>query len=234
MNRIADVIVSAFFPHRCAYCGKVVVNTTYMCNQCENDLPRICGDVCDKCGREKDKCSCKKAEKYYDGIAAPFYFSGNVRKGIHNYKFRRRIGNAEAYGTEMSETVLERFSGVSFDYIIAVPLSGKRRRERGYNQCEILAEKLSRNLGIEHRKGLLVKLYDTEKQHKISTVLRRGNLTGVFDVSDPSAVENKVILLCDDISTTGETFNECAKMLWLNGAKAVYCISVALTSPKGK
>ncbi len=234
MNRIADVIASVFFPHRCAYCGKVVVNTSYMCKQCEKDLPRISGDVCNKCGREKDKCFCKKAEKYYDGIAAPFYFVGNVRKGIHNFKFRRSIGNAEAYGAEMSETVIGRFPGISFDYIAAIPLSHKSRRERGYNQCEILAEKLSENLGIEYRKGLVIKLYDTKKQHKISPVLRRGNLTGVFDVPEPSVVENKVILLCDDISTTGETFNECAKILWLNGAKAVYCISVALTSPKEK
>ncbi len=234
MNRIADVIVSVFFPHRCAYCGKVVANTLYICKQCENNLPRISGAVCNKCGREKDKCSCKKAKKYYNGIAAPFYFKGNVRKGIHNFKFRRCVSNAEAYGKEMCETVRDRFSGVCFDFITAVPISDKSRRERGYNQCEILAQKLSQNIGIEYRKGVVVKLCDTKKQHKISLMLRRGNLTGVFDVPNPSDVENKTVLLCDDISTTGETFNECAKMLWLNGAKAVYCISVALTSPREK
>ena len=233
MNRFLDAIASAVFPHRCAYCGKVVSNSVFVCGQCEKSLPRINGTVCNKCGREKDKCSCKKAEKYYDGIAAPFYFKGNVRKGIHNFKFRRWIRNAEAYGAEMSKTVTERF-GRDFDFIAAVPLTDKSRRERGYNQCEILAEKLSKKLGIEYRKGIIIKLCDTKKQHLISPVLRKGNLTGVFDVPEPSTVEGKVILLCDDISTTGETFNECAKMLWLNGAKSVYCISVALTPPKDK
>jgi len=233
MNRILDVIASVIFPHCCAYCGKVVSNSVYVCEECEKSLPRISGAVCNKCGREKDKCSCKKAEKYFDGLAAPFYFSGNVRKGIHNFKFRRRISNAEAYGAEMGETVLERF-GCGFDFIAAVPLSKKSRRERGYNQCELLAKKLSDNLGIEYKKDVIIKICETRKQHRISPALRKGNLTGVFDVPDSSVVEGKVVLLCDDISTTGETFNECAKMLWLNGAKAVYCIAVALTPPKEK
>ena len=62
----------------------------------------------------------------------------------------------------------------------------------------------------------------------------KGNLTGVFDVTNPELVRDKTILLCDDISTSGETLNECSKMLWLNDAKAVYCVALALTKPKKK
>ena len=59
--------------------------------------------------------------------------------------------------------------------------------------------------------------------------MRKGNLTGVFDVADPGLVEGKRILLCDDISTSGETLNECAKMLWLCGAEEISCVCFALT-----
>ena len=78
------------------------------------------------------------------------------------------------------------------------------------------------------------KLYETRPQHGISYLFRKGNLTGVFDVGNPDAVRGKKILLCDDISTSGETFNECAKMLWLNGAEKVCCICLALTKSKKK
>ena len=77
-----------------------------------------------------------------------------------------------------------------------------------------------------------MKIYETDKQHGLKHYLRKGNLTGVFDVKNPDDVAGKTILLCDDISTTGETLNECAKMLWLYGAKEIYCISVALTKAK--
>ncbi len=234
MIKIFDAFLTALFPRRCAYCGRVVKSEKLCCDDCAGSLPRIEGDVCCKCGREKKECSCRKAEKYYDGLAAPFYFTGKVRKGIHAYKFRHWRGNAEAFGYEMAKTVNERYGSIVFDYIISVPLTKKSRRERGYNQCELLAEELSKHLGLEHRKGVLSKIYETRKQHTISSVFRKGNLSGVFEVNNPSEVEGRIILLVDDISTTGETFNECSKMLWLYGAKSVYCISTALTAKKNK
>ena len=77
------------------------------------------------------------------------------------------------------------------------------------------------------------KIYETEKQHGLNYYLRRGNLTGVFDSDSPGEIKDKTILLCDDISTSGETLNKCAKMLWLYGAKDVYCITLALTKMRG-
>ena len=54
----------------------------------------------------------------------------------------------------------------------------------------------------------------------------------MFDVADAESVKDKTVLLCDDISTTGETLNECSKMLWLYGAKEIYCVTTALTKSK--
>ncbi len=234
MNRFIDTVFSALFPHRCAYCGRVVPSDKFVCDECKKNLPRIVDPICEKCGRGKDKCICKKAQKYFKSIVAPFYYSGIVRDGVHAFKFRHRIANAEEYGSEMSNTVIERYRDISFDFITTVPLTDKSRRERGYNQCELLAENISKKLGVEFRKNVIVKIFDTHKQHRISPALRRGNLIGAFDVLVPSDVEGKVILLCDDICTTGETLNECSKMLWLYGAKEIYCVSLALTLPKNK
>lgn len=222
----------ALLPERCAYCGKVIPSGKFSCSKCENELPRIEGTTCRKCGREKDKCSCKGSEKYFSSLCAPFYFEGCVRKGVHVFKFRKGYQNHKAYAEEMAKTVKERLSNINFDYITEVPMFLDSERERGYNQSSLIAQKMSEILNLEHKSSVLVKIFKTNNQHKISYYLRKGNLIGVFDVPNPEEVKGKTILLCDDISTTGETFNECAKMLWLYGAKEVHCISLALTPPK--
>ncbi len=223
----------SLFPQRCAYCGKVTFAGTLACSDCKSVLPRIKGKVCATCGREDEFCCCK-GEKYFVSQAAPFYYEGVVRRGLHVFKFRKGEQNAEAYCGEMEATVRNRYGNVAFDCVVSVPMTESGVRKRGYNQVDILCKNLAPRLNLPYEKDALVKLYETEKQHGISYLFRKGNLTGVFDVPEPERINGKTVLLCDDISTSGETLNECAKMLWLNGAKDVYCISVALTKQNKK
>ncbi len=234
MKRFKEILIHIIFPRRCAYCGKVIPYSRMMCVKCEKELPRIEGVICPKCAREKDKCNCKGAENYYQSIAAPFYFEGCVRHGVHIFKFRNGFRNYEAYSLEMADTVRKRFADVDFDFITEVPMTRKSRKKRGYNQCFYLAKGISDILGIEHKTDVISKIYETQKQHLVRYYLRKGNLVGAFDIPNPSEVKDKTVLLCDDISTTGETLNECAKMLWLYGAKEVYCITLAVTQYKKK
>ncbi|MCR5522873.1 MAG: double zinc ribbon domain-containing protein [Clostridia bacterium] len=231
MKKLLKLHIASIFPNRCAFCGKLVAGDRDVCEDCEKNLPVIEAPFCEKCGRNKNDCDCKKAESYYDGIAAPFYYEGNVKKGLHYFKFRNSPHNSDAYARAMAQTVLKRFDSVDFDYITGVPITRKNRRARGYDQCGLLASKTGKILNIDYRPEVLSKIYETEKQHGMNYYLRHGNLVGVFDIKDPSEVKDKTILLCDDISTSGETLNECSKMLWLYGAKAVYCITLALTKP---
>lgn len=233
MKRFFKALAKSLFPQRCAYCGRVVSAGELECEDCRVRLLRIKGEICYFCGRETEKCSCR-GERYFDSQAAPFYYDGIVRKGLHIFKFRNGQQNAQAYCLEMAKTVKERYPDKKFDFILPVPMTKKSIRKRGYNQVEILAKGVAEHLGIEYRSGVLEKLYETEKQHGISYLLRKGNLTGVFGVTDTQSVCGKSILLCDDISTSGETFNECAKMLWLAEAKDICCISLALTKSAKK
>ncbi len=233
MKKLFELPLLAVFPRRCAYCGKPVSSDRPSCKTCEARLPRIEGKVCRRCGREEKYCSCHGAT-YYNGLAAPFYFEGCVRNGIHIFKFRRNPKSASAFGEEAARTVKERFSGKKFDLLISVPLTEKRLRERGYDQCALVAKEISDRTGIPFVPEVLKKIYDTDKQHGLSYYLRKGNLTGAFDIENRKLVENKTVLLCDDISTSGETLDECAKMLWLCGAKEVYCIAIALTKLRKK
>ena len=231
--KFLKALSKALFPQRCAYCGKVTVAGTLMCRDCETALPRIKGKVCSACGRESEFCSCK-GEKYFTSIIAPFYYEGVVRRGLHVFKFRKGNQNGEAYCAEMEDAIRKRYKNVSFDCVVSVPMTKSSIRKRGYDQVDLLCKNLSKRLDISYETDTLEKLYETEKQHGISYLFRKGNLTGVFEVTVPERINGKTILLCDDISTSGETFNECAKMLWLNGAKEIYCVSVALTKQNKK
>lgn len=226
-----DRFLTAIFPRRCAYCGRVVKSDVRMCPDCAEKVERIKGEICKKCGREKKRCSCA-GSVYFDALAAPFYYGGVVRKGMHAFKFRNSPRNADAFAFEMAQTVRERYADKEFDFIAAVPMDKKSIRFRGYNQVLLLAKALSENLGVPFDENLLYKLYPTEKQHGLSRIMRKGNLTGVFELKRPENVKGKRILLCDDVSTSGETLNECAKMLWLYGAEEIYCITLALTVNK--
>ncbi len=228
MKEYLKALLKSLFPQRCAYCGKVISADSLACDSCKVILPRIKGDVCCSCGRESRFCTCK-GEKYFVSLTAPFYYEGVVRNGLHRFKFRKCRQNAEAFCYEMAETVGKRYGGINFDCIVAVPMTKKSVRQRGYNQIDILCRALEERLGVTYENGVLIKLYETRKQHGISRILRKGNLTGVFDVPESYRIAGKTVLLCDDVSTSGETLNECAKMLWLNGAKEVYCLSIALT-----
>lgn len=230
--KLIKFLDSWIYPDRCAYCGRVLFRGNFVCPKCEKKLPRINGVTCRKCGRENDKCHCRGSEKYFSSLSAPFYFDGCVRLGVHNFKFRRGLKSYKVYAEEMAKTVNNKLSAVEFDYITEVPMHRSNLKQRGYNQSSWLAKGIGEILGIEHKPSVLVKLIKTDNQHKINLYLRKGNLIGAFDVSNPEDVEGKTILLCDDISTSGETLNECAKMLWLYGAKEIHCITLGLTLSK--
>lgn len=226
---LADSFLIALYPKRCAICGKVIAPTLDMCKDCECTVARVLPPVCIMCGRGKQECLCKNFCFYYSGLVAPFYYEGTVRKCIHRFKFYGKTQNARMLGKAMADTVSREFAGKEFDLITCVPLTKKSLKNRGFNQSKLLASEVGKLLEKKCIHDLLVKMVDTPAQHTMNSSMRRGNLAGVFDVSDPQIIKNKTVLICDDVATTGSTINECSKMLLLSGAKEVYCVTAAVT-----
>jgi ComF family protein len=108
--------------------------------------------------------------------------------------------------------------------IIPVPLHARRKRERGFNQSEIIAEIISEKLGLTINQNLRRVIY-TAQQAKLSGDERRKNLQGAFVWSGGQAPEK--VLLVDDVFTTGATMQECAKVLKNCGVKTVSCLVLA-------
>jgi ComF family protein len=142
------------------------------------------------------------------------------------FKFRGASGYATAYGQILADCIREN-PDVGYDIISWVPLSGKRKRKRGYDQAMLLA--LATALELEDVAAeTLRKPHDVQAQSELGgRAERRANISGAYEVVDPELVEGKCVLLIDDIVTTGSTLDECASVLLAAGASRVVCAALA-------
>lgn len=228
-----DRLLCAFFPRRCVYCGAVIRPERTVCDRCVRELPRIVPPACPFCGHEKADCTCGRKKQKFKAICAPFYYENTIVKAVHRYKFEDRDFLAEAYARNMASAVRREFSDVSFDAVTFVPFTKKQMRTRAFNPSELLARHTAKELELPCE-TLLQKLYETEPQHRLTGDARTGNVFGVYEVAPDVSLDGKTVLLIDDIKTTGATLSECAKMLLLGGAKAVYCCTFAIARRKKK
>ena len=209
-----EYISYALFPRRCALCGKVVPPDMPVCDRCEADLEYVKGELCPHCGREKKYCSCSSHRRFFESQTAPFYYSGAAKRSVHALKF---------------DSVKKNFADVKFDFVCCVPLSESSLKKRGYNQSALLAKEIAKELGVPFEEKLLSRPFQGKEQKTLGGIERFGGVIGAFDCAENKIIESAAVLLCDDISTTGATLNECAKLLLLRGADKVYCASAAIT-----
>lgn len=106
-----------------------------------------------------------------------------------------------------------------YDIILIVPINKKREKERGYNQSELIAKEISKIILAKIEKHILYKIKNTKPQSTLNKQQREENAKGAYIAKNTLKIENKKILIIDDIYTTGNTVNECAKMLIEKGIK---------------
>ena len=106
-----------------------------------------------------------------------------------------------------------------YDIIIIVPVSKQRKLERGYNQSELIAKEISKIIKVPITRKILYKIKNTVPQSSLNKKQREENARDVYQVSNVTKLYSKKILLIDDIYTTGNTINECAKVLVQKGIK---------------
>ncbi len=219
---IKDFLLNLLFPPKCVLCEKILQkDETDLCRDCRVDSP--------VCPKNNLKFS------FLDSWAAVWYYEGNIRKSLHRFKFRRAGHYAPAYGRLLAMKLMTEYPD-GFDVLTWVPVSRFRKFTRGYDQVELLAEAVGKELGMEPV-GVLRKVRNNRPQSGISgTAKRRANVLGVYRVDNPEAITGKRVLLLDDIITTGATAGECARVLLTAGAEEVHlgCIAAALHHKQDK
>lgn len=229
MKKLTDFLIAIFYTRRCRYCRTVIDIRERVCSRCKNEIFHIEGDVCFKCGYLQNECVCKKKSQHYMRICAPYYYSGAAKRAIKRLKYSEDIDISYTLAEDMAETFKKHYSEMDFDYCTFVPSHRREQRKRGYNQAQLLAQHLSKELGIPC-KELLVKTAVTKPQHTLNESMRSGNLLGSIQVKSRyfKKIQGARILLCDDVKTTGSTLNECAKTLMICGAAEVDCITYCI------
>ncbi len=226
---IKSLLTRIFFPLKCPLCGELIPLTSDSCSCCNEDVTPISRNFCRHCGAEEENCTCKEhGENILENISGVYIYGGKIKSQIALFKFAKEKSFAKEFSLRMSERVAEVFSEADFDAVTFVPSSEKSMKERGFNQSELLA------IGVAERlfaplENILIKIKETDFQHNLSAKDRVKNLNGAFAIRDAALVKDKVILLCDDIKTTGTTLRKCSDVLYENGAKEVYCIVLAVT-----
>jgi ComF family protein len=153
-------------------------------------------------------------------------YEGAVQGLIQRFKYGRDIALARPLGILLARSLDdERLAGCIFDALVPVPLHPRRRRERGFNQAELLAARLSRVAGIPVRR-LIRRSRATPPQAGFDRVERMENLRDAFALRRPIP-SGGVFLLVDDVSTTGATLDACAAVLREGGASEVFAVVVA-------
>ena len=114
-----------------------------------------------------------------------------------------------------------------YDIIIPVPISKKRKKERGYNQSALLAREIAKQLNIGYNDTSLIKIKNITPQSSLKKEDRIKNVQNVYSVINNEKIKNKSILLIDDIYTTGSTVNECSKKLIEYGANRIGILTIA-------
>jgi ComF family protein len=173
------------------------------------------------------------ADRWLDKIESVFLFEQDprVRAAIHLLKYSGAERIAEQFGALIAKKIVNDEKLSMSDIIVPVPLHPARKRERGYNQSELIADSVGKQLGIKSETHLLERTRQTQSQTLFDLEGRKKNIAGAFSITKKfrDAAEGKNVLLIDDVITTGSTIRECAMALKENGATEVYAASAAIT-----
>ena len=219
---------SLLYPSKCIFCGNVIGEQKLICAQCVADEVMISGRICVFCGLGVQHCVCGQRKYNYERRISCAYYRDGVVRGIARFKFYRHSMLADYYGRLMAENVKSKYSAVSFDVIIAVPMHPIKKWLRGYNCTELLADVMHQQIGVPVCKNVLFRRFSLKNQKDIHEWSKRAaNILDMFYVKNRELIQGKTILLADDICTSGATLNECAKILRLQGAGKVYAVTFA-------
>ena len=235
LSAAGNALTDLLFPLRCPVCDKPVrFPGKDICPECESKLRLIREPVCRKCGKqlaymESEYChDCRVRKHIYDrGIALYTYES--CRETLYRLKYSGRREYTGFLAHMMAKTLGSQIYAWRPDALIPVPLHPERLKKRGYNQAELLAEKLAELLNIPILSECVIRTRNTRPQKEVEGGLRQNNLKNSFKIVQNDVKLNTIVII-DDIYTTGSTIDALAEEFRRAGVKNIYFVTLAIGS----
>ncbi len=242
-----EKVTNIIFPPKCGICGKI--NDKYLCKKCEKKLEN------EAIWQIEEN---KNPYIYYKETISIFSYKNLIREKILSYKFNEKSYLYKTFANFLlkNQKVFEKIQ--DYDIIIPVPISKKRKMERGYNQSLLIAREICRQINEKYRSEIINKwqtvtqkekhnktkikkanykiqlvtkcLYKTKntiEQSKLNKEEREKNSQNVYELQNKNIIENKKVLLFDDIFTTGNTVNSCCRELKKSNPKKIGVLVLA-------
>jgi len=220
-NRVLDLL----YPPRCVVCSR---EGAWLCDVCQDRFIPLGPSVSGRCGIPLPPGSlCARCQTHaldIESIRSVYRFEGELRDTLHEFKYNGVRVLAHPLGDLMGGYMIGHPAPV--DIIVPVPLHTKRQRSRGYNQSALLARGLSRVIGKPVAMRALVRRRETAPQVSLGAEERRTNVEDAF-VCVNDTLQDKDVVLIDDVCTTGATLEACAVALHEAGARSVHALTLA-------
>jgi ComF family protein len=224
LKKYWTALLDVFYPENCQACTmQLVGNEQVICTKCQISLPRTNSHRV-----EVPSLALKFAGKV--PVQSVFSFlkfekGGKVQHLLHALKYKNKpeVGTVlgKIYGQELQQ------SNLNFDLVVGVPLHARKQAQRGYNQADALAKGLAEGLGIGCSNEVVIRQKFTETQTGKNRVERHENVAQIFRITQPQLIQNKHVVVIDDVVTTGATIESLLIELLDNGAKAVSVVTLA-------
>lgn len=236
IEKIPEELIDIIYPPRCPVCGEIKREKSRLtCRECLKKLIWIKEPQCKKCGKmlvskEQEYCfDCSKVQYHFESGYPLWNYNDVMRKSIAAFKYGGRREYGKFYGEALAKRYGAKFLALQINIIIPVPVHHTKRRERGYNQTEIIADILGEKLGIPVWKDWLVRIRKTMPQKELNQQERLKNLEEAFSIEKRYKLqENLKVLLLDDIYTSGSTVEACTKVLLKSGIDKVYVSTLCI------
>ena len=213
--KLLTAALDLLFPPKCPFCRRVLDDPRApLCPKCQPQLPWL-----------EKKESFRKVE-HTAGCWSPLVYQDMVRACIHRYKFTPVPALGQPLGLLAAQCALDH-PEIAPDVVTWTPLSRKSLKKRGFDQAQLLAREVGRELGVPVE-PLLEKTRETRQQSLLeSPAERKANTLGAYRLREGENVAGKKILLVDDVVTSGSTLSACAGELKRKGAAEVWCVTLA-------
>ncbi len=228
MNPIAQLL-EFFYPTRCLVClqAGAIVHP-----QCYGKLPYVKEPFCHQCSAplfdqrcHSTLCAMSDSHRALTGVRSAFWHEGGSREAVLRLKYRG-VATLREWAASEAAGALGRFHLADhFELVLSVPLHIEHLRKRGYNQAEIVAERLAPRLQRPYGGDWLVRRQATHSQVGLNAQQRASNIHNAFGWNGPT-LNGQRVLLFDDVCTTGATLNECAGVIKKAGAGEVWAFTL--------